>query len=140
MSEVFVDTQYWVATVDPGDPWRLAARTASESVGSAVLVTTEEVLAETLGFLCKKGPHVRQLASQLVRAILASPTIVLLHQTHESFLRGLNLYERRADKGYSLVDCISMVSMRERDISDVLSGDQHFRQEGFVPLIDPDAS
>ncbi len=47
----------------------------------------------------------------------------------------MSLYESRLDKGYSLTDCISMTVMRERNISDVLTHDNHFRQEGFKILI-----
>ncbi|MFN0095717.1 MAG: hypothetical protein ACKVVT_13190 [Dehalococcoidia bacterium] len=47
-------------------------------------------------------------------------------------MTGLALYEARLDKGYSLVDCISMVTMRELGITDVLSGDRHFAREGFT--------
>ena len=40
--------------------------------------------------------------------ILASPVIRVIPQSRESFLAGLHLYRSRPDKGYSLVDCISM--------------------------------
>jgi uncharacterized protein len=40
----------------------------------------------------------------------------------------------RLDKGYSLKDCISMHTMRQRGISEVLTNDRHFEQEGFRAL------
>jgi predicted nucleic acid-binding protein len=46
----------------------------------------------------------------------------------------LSLYKARADKGYSLTDCISMNTMRERNLTEVLTHDQHFAQEGFSLL------
>ena len=52
-------------------------------------------------------------------------------QSRESFLAGLRLYEQRNDKGYSLVDCISMTTMRRHAILEVLTNDRHFMQEGF---------
>ena len=52
-------------------------------------------------------------------------------QSRESFLAGLRLYEQRNDKGYSLVDCISMTTMRRQGILEILTNDHHFRQEGF---------
>lgn len=45
------------------------------------------------------------------------------------------VFADRPDKGYSLVDCISMVVMRDRGIAEVLSADHHFIQEGFVALL-----
>jgi predicted nucleic acid-binding protein len=42
------------------------------------------------------------------------------------------LYEARPDKSYSLTDCRSMVAMRALGISEVLTNDHHFTQEGFT--------
>jgi predicted nucleic acid-binding protein len=47
----------------------------------------------------------------------------------------LPLYERRPDKQYSLIDCISMNVMRRKGISEILTRDRHFSQEGFVRLL-----
>ena len=56
-------------------------------------------------------------------------------QSSRSFAAGLALYEARPDKGYSLTDCISMVTMRQEGITEVLSHDGHFTREGFVILL-----
>jgi predicted nucleic acid-binding protein len=51
------------------------------------------------------------------------------------FQAALRLYAARPDKGYSFVDCLSMVTMRDRRIRRVRSRDRHFAQEGFdLPL------
>ena len=55
----------------------------------------------------------------------------MIPQSRSSFLAGLDLYSQRPDKGYSLTDCISM---RAAGISDVLTNDKHFEQEGFLAL------
>jgi len=49
-------------------------------------------------------------------------------------LRALTLYGDRLDKAYSLVDCMSMVIMRERGITHAITNDHHFAQEGFTLL------
>jgi predicted nucleic acid-binding protein len=51
------------------------------------------------------------------------------------FDRSLDLYARRPDKSYSMVDCISMVVCRDLEIADVLTDDRDFEQEGFVALL-----
>ena len=48
---------------------------------------------------------------------------------------GIALYRDRPDKAWSLTDCISFVVMKERGISEALTGDHHFEQAGFVPLL-----
>ena len=55
----------------------------------------------------------------------------MIHQTRELFLEGLTLYEARPDKEYSLTDCISMQAMRHEGLTEVLTNDHHFTQEGF---------
>jgi len=46
----------------------------------------------------------------------------------------LALYRNRPDKGYSMIDCISMQTMRREGLTDVLTNDRHFEQEGFRAL------
>ncbi|WP_219852132.1 type II toxin-antitoxin system VapC family toxin [Nostoc sp. 'Peltigera membranacea cyanobiont' N6] len=63
--------------------------------------------------------------------ILREPTINIITYTPELRQLGFDLYGQRSDKGYSLTDCISMVIMRQMGITDVLTHDKHFTQEGF---------
>lgn len=133
MSRIFVDTVYWLAIFLPRDPWAGAARAIDCS--DAILVTTEEVLSEFLAAVSAHGESTRRLACRLVRTILNDSDIEVAVQSHESFLAGLALYERRPDKQYSLTDCISMNVMRRHRITEILSNDRHFAQEGFTPLL-----
>jgi len=132
VKSVFADTLYWIAIFLPDDAWAEAARLID--VSEALLVTTEDVLSEFLTAVSAHGDHARRLACRLVRQILSDPGIEVISQSHESFLGGLALYERRQDKQYSLVDCISMNVMRQ-SIREVLTHDRHFSQEGFVRLL-----
>jgi predicted nucleic acid-binding protein len=43
--------------------------------------------------------------------------------------------EARPDKGYSLTDCVSMLVMRQEGITEILTHDIHFTQEGFTKLL-----
>ncbi|ERT04232.1 PIN domain protein [Lyngbya aestuarii BL J] len=101
----------------------------------ANLVTTEEVLVEVLTFFSTYGYQMRQRIVKLVEGIIINPNVRVIQQTHESFMDGLNLYKNRPDKGYSLTDCISMQTMRQLDIIEVLTNDKHFTQEGFIILL-----
>jgi len=42
--------------------------------------------------------------------------------------------ESRPDKEYSLTDCLSMLTMRREGMTEVLTNDHHFTQEGFQIL------
>ena len=98
-------------------------------------LTTEEVLVEFLSAYAGRGAYLRQAALKTVRAILGNIHVTVLPQTHESFMQGLEFYASRADKAYSLVDCISMNTMRQMELTEVLTNDHHFTQEGFTILI-----
>ena len=65
---------------------------------------------------------------------MANPVIRVIPQCRESFLGGLQLYCARPDKGYTLVDCISMQPMWKEGLTEVLTNDRHFDQEGFRAL------
>ena len=60
---------------------------------------------------------------------------MIVPQSRQSFLDGVSRYEQRLDKGYSLQDCISMNVMDADGITDILTSDHHFEQEGFNILM-----
>lgn len=77
----------------------------------------------------------RLAAVRTVQSILTDPNINVIPQSRLSFQDGLIRYAARADKQYSLQDCVSMNVMESEDITDVLSNDHHFGQEGFTVLL-----
>ena len=66
---------------------------------------------------------------------LADPSITVLPQTRQRFEDGFALYKARPDKEYSLTDCITMEAMRQEGITEILTHDNHFTQEGFTILL-----
>ena len=136
MNKVFADTSYWVALINPKDEWHSKALNLSQSLTGMILITTDEVLGEVLTFFSGYGPHTRRSVAQIIIGILTNETYVeVVEQSRESFLSGLALYEKRLDKSFSLTDCISMQLMRAEGISEVLTNDRHFAQEGYITLL-----
>ena len=131
MPRYFVDTFYWVALSDPRDQWHARVLAFSRSLSDYHLYTVDEVLAEYLTFYSAARPHVRADAVQTVRDILRDPHITVMPQSHASFLDALALYASRLDKQYSLTDCGAMQAMRREGLTDVLTNDHHFTQEGL---------
>jgi len=105
------------------------------SLGYPTLVTTEEVLDEFLTHYSGHGPTLRTVATLTVEKALANPLVIVRPQSHQTFLDGFALYKARPDKGYSLTDCISMEAMRQEGVTEILTHDQHFMQEGFTILL-----
>jgi uncharacterized protein len=135
MKLIFADTFYWVASINPADQGHQRVLSVTATLNQTNIITTEEVLVEVLNFFAETGTHTRQNALKLVNGLMSNPNIQLVHQTHESFLTGLSLYSNRQDKGYSLTDCISMHTMQRLKITEVLTHDRHFAQEGFTLLL-----
>jgi len=134
MKTVFADTFYWISFFNPKDIWYNQVRNVTRSLEPLKIVTTEDVLSEVLTFYASSGLRTRKRIVDLVKGIMASDDIRVIRQSHDLFLAGLDLYERRLDKGYSLPDCISMNVMRQLNIDEVLTHDKHFEQEGFSIL------
>jgi predicted nucleic acid-binding protein len=131
---LFADTFYWIALIDPRDAFHGAVVALHSALGTARLVTTDEVLAEVLTFFSRGGPLWRSKAALMVRRTRSNPDVDVLPQTRADFDAALALYEARPDKGYSLTDCRSMLAMRGLGLTEVLTNDHHFSQEGFTIL------
>lgn len=72
---------------------------------------------------------------KFAQRILDSPEFEVIAADDELHREPLDLYSRRPDKSYSLVDCMSMVLCRRMKITEVLTGDADFQREGFTTLL-----
>ena len=135
MNELFVDTLHLVALVNPRDQWHQKSVEVETSVRDNDLVTTEDILTEFLNFYAEHGEFMRMRVAAFVREILLDVRVKVIPRNSETFLNALELYESRLDKGYSLTDCISMNVCRQLKITEILSHDHHFEQEGFKILL-----
>ena len=135
MNELFVDTLHLVALVNPKDQWHQKSVEVETATRNLDLVTTEDILTEFLNFYAEHGEFVRMKVAAFVREILLDVRVKVIPRNSETFLNALELYESRLDKGYSLTDCISMNVCRELNITEILTHDHHFEQEGFKILL-----
>ena len=135
MSAVFADAPYFIALFRPRDQWKEAAQDARRRLGEVELITTDEILTEFLTAISRGGPVIREQAVAAVQAMLRDGIIRVIPQTRPSFLDGLNRFHRRLDKNYSLQDCIAMNIMEAEGITEVLTSDHNFEQEGFTILM-----
>jgi predicted nucleic acid-binding protein len=97
------------------------------------LLTTVWVLTEWADGIAATGD--RQGVMPFIRALHTDPHLVIVPATDNLFGRGLDLFDSRPDKEWSLTDCISFVVMQDHGINEALTGDRHFEQAGFVALL-----
>jgi len=132
MRRFFADTFYWVALLFRRDRWHGRVTAFSHTLTSEdVLFTTDAVVLEFLAAFSATGPYLRHQAATRVDEMLSDPGVRVVEVTRARLLEGLALYKDRLDKEYSLTDCVSMQTMRREGLTDVLSNDHHFTQEGF---------
>jgi len=131
MKAIFADTFYWVALLNVKDTWHSQVIKVSQEIANSQSVITDCIVDEIFAYYSKRGDLLRLKVSELSQSILTDSNIQIIGYTPELRQKGIELYEQRLDKGYSLVDCISMIVMQEMKISEVLTNDKHFAQEGF---------
>ncbi len=134
-NRVFADTLYWVAALNPRDQWHSQAVETRTLLGEIKTVTTETVLIEVLNYFSEHGWQARKSAVDAVRTIIADEEVEYVPHESKTFSDALEFYEKRLDKGYSLTDCISMLTMKNLAVQKILTHDSHFEQEGFNILL-----
>ena len=93
------------------------------------LLTTEWVLIELADALC--APASRGEVIAFLRSVRSDPQFEVVGYDADVFRDGMNLFEARPDKSWSLTDCISFAAMSARELVDALTADHHFEQAGF---------
>jgi predicted nucleic acid-binding protein len=131
MRRYFIDTWYVIALADHNDSHHRQAKRINAAMSGALLVTHEAVLTEFLTYFAEGGPRSRSQALSLARQVLRRNDCRVARSS-DLFSAAVDFYSRRLDKAYSLVDCMSMVLMKQQKITHVLTNDHHFRQEGFT--------
>lgn len=129
MTTVFVDTSALVALLNPDDDVhdRAAAAFAHLRARQANLLTTSYVLVEAYALLG------RRLGVEAVRSFRADfvPLLRVVWVDERLHETGLDILAERGRRQLSLVDAVSLVTMRENGVDEAFAFDQHFGQEGF---------
>ncbi len=135
MKEIFVDTSDFVAVFNKRDQLHAKALQIENVIGGVKKITTELVLVEVLNYFCEFRLDIKNYVVKSVNHFFTAKEIEIVPCSSEQFIEGFYFYKSRIDKDYSLTDCVSMNIMRERNISEILTNDNHFEQEGFRILL-----
>ena len=132
MSAVFADTSALFALLDGNDANHArAARTfAGLRARQAPLLSTSFVLVETYALLS------RRLGLDAVRSFRSDfgPLIDVVWVDEALCHAGLDLLLERRKRLLSLVDAVSFVVMRHKNVDEAFAFDPHFAQEGFAAV------
>lgn len=130
---LLLDTAYIQAILNRRDEYHDAAINLFRQVASAQEVwITEAVLIEAANALSRIN---RQGIADFIRAAYEEPNIRVIPVDSALLRRAAELYEARADKTWSLTDCISFLVMEDAGITEAVTSDHHFEQAGFHALM-----
>ena len=132
----FADTWYFIALLNRRDRAHRAAGRLERALVQDHLITHDGILTELLAYFGDSGERARGQVAAYVRDLFRESGMSIFEWNRVLFLAGLSLYERRRDKEYSLVDCMSMHLMQAHGIAHVLTNDHHFSEEGFTVVSD----
>jgi len=129
---IFADTGYFVAQLKPRDNLYQRATVWANALHEPLL-TTEYILVEVADALSE--PRDRAKLHALMAVLRQPGNCEIIPASSALFEAGLQLHAARPDKEWSLTDCISFVTMRERNVTRALAYDHHFEQAGFEALL-----
>ncbi len=132
MKPVFADTSFYIALVSPCDVHHPDALAYLRNHRGRV-TTTDFVLIEVGNWLSRTGDRPSFVA--LMRQLETDSQLTVVPGSRELFEQGYELYKARADKAWSLTDCISFAVMEQMGLSEALTADRHFGQAGFTVLL-----
>lgn len=98
------------------------------------LLTHSYVLAEFIPLCQTRGLNRRQTLG-FVSDLLDNSSVEIVWVGETLHRAAHTLLQNRTDKTYSLCDAISFLLMRERKLTEALTTDHHFEQEGFTRLL-----
>jgi predicted nucleic acid-binding protein len=129
VNAVFADTSGLLAVLNGTDEnhARAARVFATLRARQAALVSTSFVLVETYALV---GRRLGLDAIGSFRADFA-PLIEVVWVDEALHDAGLDLLLQRRKRQLSLVDAVSFVTMRQRNVAEAFAFDLHFEQEGF---------
>lgn len=133
--KVFLDTGFAIAMASPCDAYHGRAIQLADELNAVgvTIITTRAVLLE-IGAALAKAAY-RETAVSLINLLENDPKVEILPLSEDLFAQAFELFRARADKEWSLADCLSFVVMRQCGVQSALAADFHFQQAGFKALL-----
>jgi len=120
---VFADAFFYVALINRRDEHHARVMAWSDTFDGEI-VTSQWVLTEVADAFAES--HSRRQLRDGFTALSEDPSTQIVEVSREHFARGLQLYDARPDKAWSLTDCISFIIMKDEGLTEALTGDRHF--------------
>ena len=131
---MLLDTSGLLCLHNRAEPLHVHARTLYHA--AHVRLTHSYVLAEFEALAhARRLPRVAALT--FLVDLVGNPDIETVWVDESLHREAMALLLARQDKTYSLCDAVSFVLMRQRHLTEALTTERHFEQEGFQRLLIP---
>src|SRR4051794_26072005 len=128
MNEVFADSSYWLALLNPDD--------ALHSRASASRRPHRDDRGDpNRGDGPIQPAALPSGASDFWRETPENPEVTIVPLVPDLLERAADLFQQRPDKSWSFTDCLSFVVMTQRNVSEALTYDHHYEQAGFRAMM-----
>jgi uncharacterized protein len=129
---MLVDTSGLLALLNRSQPFhKLAQRLYQNSTRRLV---HSFILAEVVPLARTRGVQSAAIV-RFLQEVLVDLDMEFVWVDESLTARAVTLLQQRLDKDYSLCDGVSFVLMRDEGITEALTTDRHFEQEGFQRLL-----
>jgi hypothetical protein len=135
MSKVFIDTWAWYALADATDADHVWAQAVNDRLLNEgdIFLTTNFVLDEAITLIRYHLHHAAAVRfHQMVRQMAEGGLVEVVRITEEHEATAWTIFEKYSDQTFSYTDCTSFAVMRELNLIQVFTGDQHFTTAGFM--------
>jgi len=136
VNRVMVDTWAWLALNDEGDADYAVAKIANEDLldRGYILVTTNFILDEAYTLLRRRvsAQQAIQFGNDIQQAA-DSGALELITINPEIESEAWKIFAKYDEvKGLSYTDCTTFAVMRQQEITEVFTADDHFSMMGFI--------
>ena len=129
---MLVDTSGLFAYLSDEDKSHVLARQLLDNARRRVIHSS--VLTEFVALADSRGES-RTRALDFTDSILDGKDFEVVWLDEEDHRQAITLLKARLDKRYSLCDAASFILMRRMNLTQALTTDHHFEQEGFTRLL-----
>ena len=133
MGELFIDTSYLIAALNPLDKNHETAVALKEVLRHTPPLTTNHVVGECWTFARRRFGH--PAAVKLVDALRRSDRYEIVHVSRDLERSALEWLRTHDEREYSFVDAVSFEVMRDHNCLDALAFDADFHAAGFRTLV-----
>ncbi len=131
MRRHFFDSSAFIGQTCRDDQYHKQARKISKRLKKehSIGVTTDYVLSETLTFLALRVGH--YAAIKFYDSLKKAANLIIVYTNKKDFERAMEIFQQYQDKDFSFVDCMSFAIMKQQNLTQAFTFDQHFAQAGF---------